>query len=596
MCGIAGIISPRADVLRDNVALMCAALSHRGPDDQGIENGVNFVLGHTRLSIVDISSGHQPMLSYDNNQVIVFNGEIYGYQELRKTIEYPYTNSSDTEVILAMYRKHADNLAIHLPGMFAFAIWDKTTQSLFCARDRFGEKPFYYAFGPNGEFIFASEIKAILASGLVRPRLSRTSLNHYLRFLYVAPDTTIYSNIHTLPPGHTLKYIMGNLPVINRYWSPAPVQPSHLMTEDDRVARFSSLLESAVKKQLIADVPVGAFLSGGLDSTTIVALASRFTNNLKTISFGFDGDLNELGYASAAARLYGTEHYEFHADDINLPDLTVKMASVYDEPFGDSSNIPTYLISQQAAAKVKVVLSGDGADELLAGYNWWYAPLTSRPERLAERIKETGKAVADRLLCRSTFRRKYTKKPPLFSDVEIQELFTKVRAGSKRNNAYFAAELRRSNDLNDALDMDLLNYMPGDILVKTDRASMANGLEVRAPFLDRDFAEFCMTLPADSKFSDGRSKVILRQAFEKIWPESIRNRDKQGFGAPVEKWLTRKEMQPLIDTYLRQKSSRIFHILNYNCVQSHIMRPGYKCWALLMLSLWLEVNQSVELN
>jgi asparagine synthase (glutamine-hydrolysing) len=313
------------------------------------------------------------MLGQDQNLAITFNGEIYGYREIKaKLKEYEFHTTSDTEVILALYQLHGKDLLRHLPGMFAFALWDEREQSLFAARDRFGEKPFYYAWGPNGEFLFASEIKSLLATDLLKARLDHSALTHYLQRLYVHPHQTIYSNIFVLPPAHSLVLKNGQLRV-ERYWELPPTKEP--ISEAEAVAEFRRLLERAVDRQLVADVPVGTFLSGGLDSSSVVAAASQTHSGLRTFAFGFPDATNELPYAREIAELYRTKHTELEDKHLDLVALLKEMGRVYDEPFADSSNIPMYLISRAARPHVKVVLTGDGGDELLAGYDYWYRSL-----------------------------------------------------------------------------------------------------------------------------------------------------------------------------------------------------------------------------
>ena len=330
------------------------------------------IFGHVRLSIVDLGSGQQPMLSSDKNEAIVFNGEIYGYKDIKKSLgDYAFATNSDTEIILALYKRYGHDLVDKLPGMFSFALWDERKKELFCARDRFGEKPFYYAYGTGGELVFASEIKSILASGLIEPKIDAGSVAHYLKHLYVNPYKTIYSNIFVLPPAHTLAYSDGKL-TIRRYWQPPAIDNNIGLEEAAR--KFKDLFSKAVASQLVADVPVGAFLSGGIDSSSVVAIASQYQKKLKTLSFHFKDGINELPFAREIAAKYGTEHIELFDRDHDIGTLLLKMNDIYDEPFADSSNIPTYLISKLAREHVKVVLTGDGGDELLGGYASWYRP------------------------------------------------------------------------------------------------------------------------------------------------------------------------------------------------------------------------------
>jgi len=607
MCGIAGVISHSKSSrdYRETLAGMVKALHHRGPDEKGARFFPYCALGHARLSIIDPDNGQQPMLNPKKNTGITFNGEIYGYQEIKSNlVNYPFRSNSDTEVILALYECYGAKLVDSLPGMFAFAIWDDQKQELFCARDRFGEKPFYYAQGSGGEFLFASEIKSILASGLVDPVLNKDAVAHYMQKLYVHPHSCIYENIHVLPAAHTLCYKNGSFQ-IQRYWQ---LPPSRNVIEiNDAVEQFQTLFRQAVSRQLVADVPVAAFLSGGLDSISIVAEASKAQANLKTMSFGFNNDLSELPFARAAQTAYQTDHIELSDKNADISQLLLKMASVYDEPFADSSNIPTYLLSQLARQHAKVVLTGDGGDELLAGYANWYRPLylmESQPTapiwkfifaRLIVKFL-TAAGAAQALNWKDTgdglyYRRHYADIEQMhqaqniyFSEDELSSLGLKVC----QTNSLARGVTEKSNTLDDALRMDLQDYMPGDILVKTDRASMAHGLELRAPFLDVDFASFCISLPSCLKMTSREDKHILRKAYANQWPEAIRKRGKRGFGAPVDQWLLRDNVRALKEEYLNNRQKKIFDCISFEHSRQFFAQNNYKTWILLVLSLWCE--------
>lgn len=612
MCGIVGIVSDNALDYKENLKRMILSLKHRGPDGQGEYYFSQCALGHVRLSIIDIANGQQPMLSSSKTNGLIFNGEIYGYQELKKSLNiYQFKTHSDTETILALYDKYDIDLLKQLPGIFSFAIWDQNKQRLFCARDRFGEKPFYYAIGTNGEFIFASEIKAILASGLVNPVLDDESLSHYLNYLYVHPSKCIYKNIYTLPPASYL--IFENHKVsIKKYWNLPILQ--HNLSINEAMEEFKFLLKKAVKKQMVADVPVGAFLSGGLDSSTIVALASEYTEKLTTFSFGFGDVINELPFAKIVAQKYNCNHIEMCDNESNLAELLITMQDIYDEPFADSSNIPTYLISKLASHHTKVVLTGDGGDELLGGYTSWYRPLYYMNDKknsqylyyiflrilnkinskfnmglynnISQRIRGFNLSKSSSICEVHQEQRRY------FSNNELDKLGLKYIDF----NNYIPFNMPLSNTVDDAFRMDLLDYMPGDILVKTDRASMANGLELRAPFLDVDFASFCIQLPVCLKIDEHDDKMLLRNAFADKWTKEINNRKKQGFGAPVAQWLNLESIVELKEEYLKNKNKKIFSILSYKETQKLITTDNYQTWILLVLSLWLEKHNFANIG
>ncbi|MCS6772460.1 MAG: asparagine synthase (glutamine-hydrolyzing), partial [Kiritimatiellae bacterium] len=352
-------------------------LAHRGPDGAGIAVFSNCVLGHRRLSIIDPEGGQQPMYDASGQRCVVFNGEIYGFREIIPRLNYPFRTTCDTEVLLALYDKYGSGMMAHLPGMFAFAIWDEREQRLFAARDRMGEKPLYYARLPDGGLVMSSEVKGILASGLVRSSIDLESLSHYLMFGYSPRGRSIYRDIDSLPPAHTLEWKNGSIRIA-RYWTPPP--PSERVDEREAIAEFKARLDRAVQKQLVADVEVAAFLSGGLDSSSVVRLASRYNPALRTISYGFEEPFSELRYAREVARHCGTCHIEEHDANQDIPSLVQRMAEVYDEPFFDSSAVPTWLICRKAARYVKVVLTGDGGDEIVGGYNFWYKPIIAMHE------------------------------------------------------------------------------------------------------------------------------------------------------------------------------------------------------------------------
>lgn len=546
------------------------------------------------------------MLSGDSKTGITFNGEIYGYKKIKENLkDYKFKTNSDTEVILALHQKFGEKMMSRIPGMFAFAVWNDDKQELFCARDRFGEKPFYYTSGSNGEFIFASEIKSIVASGLISPILNKNALEHYLKYLHVAPYETIYSNIHVLPPAHCLTWKNGQIN-ISRYWRLPEVEEK--IEKEEAVEEFRRLFAKAVESQMIADVPVGAFLSGGLDSSSVVAVASRFKNKIKTFSFGFGESINELPYAREVAKMYGTEHTELRSQDSDIAEMLIKMADIYDEPFADSSNIPTYLLSKSARPHSKAILTGDGADELLAGYEGKYHSLFFMEKENNSFAKEFWTRMMISVSARLDRKRhdilRYKNKGMklkkdfnsileandsfgrYFSEQELSELI----AGRKNKPHSYHPNWQPSNTVDDALRYDIENYLPGDILVKTDRASMANGLEFRSPFLDADLASFCISLPESLKISEESNKIILREALSEKWPESVRQRGKQGFGAPVSKWLNLPEVQSLKKQFLNDKSKKIFQLLSFENSRGFADKNNYQTWILLVLTIWMEKN------
>jgi asparagine synthase (glutamine-hydrolysing) len=602
MCGIAGIITPNSKMHNLSLQRMIKSLQHRGPDETGYYHFQNCSIAHARLNIIDLISGQQPMLNGDQNTAITFNGEIYGFKEIKKEKlnNYPFKTTSDTEVILALYSIYKKQFLNHLPGIFSFAIWVEKEQELICARDRFGEKPFYYAIGKNNEFIFASEIKAIIESALIEPILNTKAIAYYLKNLYINPFENIYSNIYTLPPAHILSLKKGEIK-IHKYWN-LP-ETNNEISFEEASHTFTGLLKQAVDRQLIADVPVSAFLSGGLDSSTIVALAAEINPQINVFTFGFGDSINETPLARKTAQKYGLKITELQALDYHIPELIQQMQTIFDEPFADSSNIPSYLIAKEATKLSKVVLTGDGGDELLGGYSW-YPVLFDLGRKTSEmsmlnafyyifQIKFTNFFkhqtnrykqeiynifdVRNKSVSEFHFHQRYW-----FSDAEIAELMNSDAKYIRYST------FTHTNTVNDAMLMDLTDYMPGDILVKIDRTSMANSLELRAPFLDVDLAEFCISLPSDFKISGNVTKKILRETFQNKWISELITVKKQGFGAPVDKWLATSDFQILMNKYLFPDTAKIYEFVNYKAAKKYFYLNNYKTWILFNLALWAE--------
>jgi len=580
---------------------MLTRIRHRGPDEEGTHFFDGCALGHRRLSIIDRAGGHQPMLSPDGRLGITFNGEIYGYKVLRQALpSYSFHTSCDTELLLALYERHATGMLEHLPGMFAFALWDESQGTLFCARDRFGEKPFYYALGRGGEFIFASEIKAILATGILDPQLDPAAVRQYLRLGYIGPCRTVYRNVHTLPPAHRLTYQDGVIDV-RRYWSLPDIRDEISM--EDAVEQFRHLFDQAVARQLVADVPVGGFLSGGLDSSSIVAVASRHHQGLKTFSFGFGKVVDELPYAREIAERYQTDHHELTDDAGDIATVLKRMQQVYDEPFGDSSNIPTYLLSGLARSHVTVALTGEGGDELLAGYDFWYRPLLNleRAQHMPDIVATLIRIAA--LGCKVMRRPLPTSLASLREGFFMMEHHDNCFSAHRQRTSYFTdVELdafglppdglpamdSNARGLDGVLASDIQGYLPGDILAKTDRASMAWGLEIRCPFLDVDLASFCISLPSRLKIDARRDKILLREAYGDSWTPRVRARAKQGFGGSVQAWLAQPPVAELKGSTLGNSQHPLARLLDVRATAAHATADNQQTWLLLVLGAWLE--------
>ena len=592
MCGIAGIITPNARNYTEEIQKMTDAIAHRGQDAAKKEFYENEALGHRRLSIIDLSeTGKQPMFSNSKKECIVLNGEIYGYQNLKqKYSDYPYRGTSDTEVILAMYQAKGQNILEELPGMFAFAIWDEEKQELFCARDRFGEKPFYYALGKNGEFIFASEIKAILASGLLKPIVNQEAISHFLQYGYVNAQQSIYSNIFTLPPAYSMVYAQGKIQLKRYYNLPKNDLKINLSEAKEE---FSHLLKNAVEKQLIADVEVGSFLSGGLDSSTIVAMVNEFKEKQTTISFGYSGENSELKFAEEIAKKYKTNHIEIHENRGDIATDIKKISPFFDEPFADMSYTPQFKICQAAARHLKVALSGDVGDELFGGYHFYTVEQEMRNHfsynnvLLQFGLKQFGRFRETSFV---------TKQNAIYKNIldfhqnHVRNYFSESERFVLGIKANFQQEYSFNidpNSVNDMMRVDLEKYVPGNMLMKSDRMAMANSLEVRTPFLDKDFAEFCIQLPDNLKIDSTNDKIILRETMQNYWTESIKNRGKQGFGSSVETWFEEDSLMNLSDELLKNSSHKVFDFIDFKSTQKHLNKDK-KHWNLLQLAIWAE--------
>jgi asparagine synthase (glutamine-hydrolysing) len=622
MCGIAGLVGPFDPRLASKVEAMVAALRHRGPDDKGVEVLDGAVLGHARLSIIDLVTGHQPMSSADGRYWIVFNGEIYNFRELRAELEssgHVFRTTSDTEVLLTRAAVSGPAGLGGLNGMFAFALWDAWEHRLLAARDRLGKKPFYYALLPDGSLAFASEPKALLRSGLVRGRIALATLDAYLALGYVPPEQSAYADVQVLPPAHWMEWQGGRV-TRGSYWVPR-LQEDEALDEEEAARELRRLVSEAVRARMVADVPIGAFLSGGLDSSTVVALMQRESAQpVRTFGVGFGDLIDELPYAAAVAGAEGTEHHELQ---MNLPvgELLQEAARVWDEPLADSSNLPTLVVSRFARERVKVVLTGDGGDEMFGGYDWWYRPLeesgrlSSGPVaygalRAATRalglLVRLGAPLGDHLK-EAWEKRALVERARAYPDLHDRHLAQITRFPKElRRRLWRDGVLRPApppvtalpgdvQGMNRAFWLDLTAYLPGDILVKVDRASMAVGLETRCPLLDPAVVEFALSLPVRLKRRAGQGKQVFRRAFAELWPEAVRRRSKHGFGGPEATWLRRKDVRALVARVLRP-SGPLSHLLNgqeltSRCDAFYHDGRGFspsQLWTLLSLGLWLE--------
>jgi asparagine synthase (glutamine-hydrolysing) len=621
MCGIAGFVTQHdrrdADQARAVLDRMCRAIAHRGPDDQGVLVNGLAAIGMRRLSIIDLAGGHQPMSGCDSEVTIVFNGEIYNYRELQRELEargHRFKTNSDTETIVHAYEEYGHGCVEHLRGMFAFAIWNARARELFIARDRAGEKPLYYTTTSSGTLVFGSELKSLREHPEVGAEIDLEGLDAYLTFGYVPDPLTIFRGVHKLPPGHYLTLKDGSVS-IEQYWDfpYQETQTAPFQNEADCVEELQALLDEAVRGQLVSDVPLGAFLSGGVDSSTIVGLMARHTDRpVKTFSIGFHEDsYNELKYARIAAQKFGTEHHEFIVTP-EICEIVDELVWHFDEPFADSSAIPTYMVSKLAREHVKVVLSGDGGDELFGGYTR-YALDQKRNGfgRIPKMVREGIMQPLGRQLPHGAWGRNYVHNvalEPLDRYIEDVSVFTRLnkpllytpdfRARLHESTAAarfreHAAHSRADNSLDPLLYLDSKTYLPGDILTKVDRMSMAVSLESRVPLLDHKLIEFvCTRIPASMKLNGLETKHIFKRAVRDFVPAEILDRPKQGFGVPIDQWINQQLRARVRETLTEPRATQRGyvepHYVNLLLDEHERGRRNHshELWALFMLELW----------
>jgi asparagine synthase (glutamine-hydrolysing) len=581
MCGIAGFVESSTatapfgpDASRALVHRMCEVIRHRGPDDEGtwVEQGV--ALGMRRLSIIDLSTGHQPIHNEDRSVWIVFNGEIYNYRELRRELEaagHRFYTSTDTEVIVHAYEQWGKDAIARLRGMFGLAIWNTRTRALLVARDRIGIKPMHYAT-LNGRLYFGSELKSLLQAPDLPRDLDPAALDHYLSFLYTPRDGSIFKSIRKLPPGHLLTWQDGRI-AIDQYWQ-MPANETFAGSEADAVQQLRAVLTDAVRSHLISDVPLGAFLSGGIDSSLVVGLMSEASGApVKTFSIGFDEpEFDELEPARRVAQHFGTEHHEFvvKPDGVGILD---RLVSHFDEPFADSSAIPTWYVSEMARRHVTVVLSGDGGDELFGGYDRYVPhPRVAAFDRYSPRALRRVAAIAAARLPHGVRGRnflrhvgrdeqgRYLDAIRFFGVDEKPELLTNdiVRLIEGPDpESRLARHFERFSHLpwpSQMMRFDAETYLPEDVLTKVDRMSMAHSIESRVPLLDNEVIAFASALPGALKIKAGRRKHVLKEVAARLLPREIIDRKKQGFGVPLGTWFRGNLRELFCDTLLSPAS------------------------------------------
>jgi len=642
MCGLTGFLSRQANVgYQQQVLRMAETMVHRGPNDLGVWVDADFgiALAHRRLAIQDLSpAGHQPMVSANGRYVIVFNGEIYNHLDLRKALaadQASWQGHSDTETLLALIAaKGIDQALTQCVGMFAFALWDKETQVLTLARDRLGEKPLYYGT-QNGVFLFGSELKALKAHPAFWGEIDREALTLLLRYNYIPAPYSIYKGIQKLPAGSYLQLNAAFQTSIKHYWSASRIAESGQRnqfrgTETEAKVELERLLCQAVSGQMLADVPLGAFLSGGIDSSTIVAIMQTLSNRpVKTFTIGFGEEAyNEAKYAAAVAKHLGTEHTELYVTPEQAMAVIPLLPQIYDEPFADSSQIPTWLVSQLAKQQVTVCLSGDGADELFAGYNhyflgkaaWNKLKLLPLPVRVLLAKVITGVS-ADKwhelfVSLQPLLPRKLQLSNPgdklhklagtLYSDspeklylglVSLWDDPAEIVCGGFEP-VIAVTDQQQWPDLPDLVQrmmaLDTLAYMPDDILVKVDRAAMNLSLETRVPFLDHRVVEFAWRLPVEMKVINGYGKHVLRQVLSQYVPNALIDRPKMGFSVPLASWLRgplRDWVEALLDENLLKQQGYFNSPGIRKKWHEHLSGQRnwqYQLWGVLMFQAWLE--------
>jgi asparagine synthase (glutamine-hydrolysing) len=632
MCGITGFCDFNKKSSKETLINMTNQIDYRGPDSSGYfideKSTYQLGLGHRRLSILDLSSlGAQPMTL--GNLQIVLNGEIYNFEEIRKelvTYGYTFVSQSDTEVVLAAFHKWGIGSLSRFIGMFAFAIYDSEKQELYIVRDRAGVKPLYYSF-VNNTFLFASELKSIVTHCSFKKHLCNDAILQYFTSGYIPQPLTIYQNTFKLRAGHYLKLDLRTQKSEEiKYWNVLDFynKPKLTLSEDEVLAEVERLLLSACRYRMIADVPVGVFLSGGYDSTAVAALIqSGQVNKLNTYTIGFaEKKYDEAPYAKLIANYIGTNHHEYYCTSNDAKDILPKLATIFDEPFGDSSAIPTYLVSANARKEVTVALSADGGDEIFGGYNSYTTAMKyiSRFESFSPAVKKLFHASlkgTSELIVATLMRNNYNADTRLQKIVElltkdksVEDTFRVItsintptqteklllHSTSHKNSSFsFSNELNGFNTvLDNLMAIDYRSYMVDDVLTKVDRASMAVSLEGREPLLDHRIIEFMAQVPSSMKIKNGEKKYLLKKLTHKYVPQELLDRPKKGFGFPVFEWL-RGEMTEYVNEYLSEHKVKQQGILNYNEIKNLVTQyqkgsqvNAQKIWLLLNFQMWYD--------
>ena len=622
MCGIVGFVKKDAGIDRSILERMNAAIIHRGPDDDGFYVDENAALGMRRLSIIDLAGGKQPIHNADKSKWIVFNGEIYNYQELRKGLEergHELYTHSDTEAIIHLYDEYGPECLEHLRGMFAFAIWDTADKSLFIARDRVGKKPLLYSHQTNGDLIFGSEFAALLQHPDISREIDLEAIDSYMSFLCIPAPLTAFKQIRKLEPGHWMRWKDGAIET-KRYWQP-DFSKKIKITEEEAIIETTRILRESTKLRMISEVPLGAFLSGGVDSSMVVALmAQESSQPVKTFSIGFEEqDFSELKYAKRVAEHVGAEYHEFIVRP-NAMEVLPTLVEHYGEPYADSSAIPTYYVAKETRQHVTVALNGDGGDESFAGYERYAAMrIAETYHRLPKPLRKAFIEMPVSLLPTSEIKRsrfrdakrflqaanlpkteRYFRWMSTFDRPAKADIYTNdfSEAVSSANAAGYLetwfAQANGSGTLDATLLTDQMTYLPNDLLVKVDIATMANSLEARSPFLDHKLIEFAASLPESLKMRRFETKSLLKKAAARLVPKEVIYRRKMGFGVPIGNWF-RNEMKDFVREVLLSEKSLKRGILKPEMLEKYVNEHtnaerdhAFQLWTLLMLELWFQ--------
>ncbi len=621
MCGIAGKINFDINNSADHILIkkMTDLITHRGPDSEGFYVDKNVGMGFRRLSIIDLNTGDQPISDTSGNVTITFNGEIYNYLDLKKTLAlkgYSFRTNTDTEVIVNLYLEYGKDCVKYLRGMFAFVIYDKRNNCIFGARDRFGIKPFYYSIN-NNEFIWGSELKCVREGSHQKLTMDYKALNEYFTYGYIGMECSIFKEIRKLRPAHcfTLNIDAGAQGFkIEKYWN-IKYEPDYSKTENEWIDILDQKFSESVKMHMISDVPLGAFLSGGIDSSAVVAFMNKVSpGKVKTFSIGFKEEkFNELQYAKEVAKKYNTEHHELILEPESV-DLLPRLVSAFDEPFYDSSAIPTYYVSKFAKEYVTVVLSGDGGDELFAGYSIYLKALKIKNSAFSKNMLNPfwnilHKTLPDKMPGKglSYFLSKNTSDlGAFFSLMKKAERLSLYNSHTKSaiediNSEKIKIDILRNSWSSDFLskleEADLLTYLPGDILTKVDRTSMQNSLESRVPILDHEFAEITFKIPSRLKMDQTVGKIIFKKMLKDYLPEKVLTHRKQGFILPISVWF-KDDLKTYVKDRLLNKNALIYDYLNYKTVSKIIKYQDLtirdfsgQLWAILFFEEWLKQNR-----